>query len=779
LIFPSDESLNARDALTKRLDAGDITDAQFAAELLALDPDDLQGLVGSAMAAQDSGDGAAAWELSWRAAAAHPYAALPFMMMLRSGDDQVYKYLYTGLVELAFGTLERRLRFNEKPLETDLLPPKMREQWQALLELARMQRGDESAEAARVLRPYRLIHELLASAPFGMSSRLVRDILGARAEVAPLLRGVLRGYAQGRLGCGSSNAPAYASLALLGEMGDVESVTALVEFMTDKQDEVSDAAFWAFGRLARTQPNEVTRALAAVLPSMPETDRQSVEYAVSLLPAAHPARGLVADVEVLDSGLESLTLEAFCLVGDQEKEGEGDQLDEGIRVSPPSYKPGRNDPCWCGSGKKYKKCHLADDEGTAEPLSPQAKQQERFTQLQRQIIDFALTFVSRSETLPLMDDFFGDQPPGSQEEAEPFVIWMVHDFVSPKTGRTPIEEYLARNLRTLSASDRQMIEAWAAARLTLYEVKQVRPGVGIRVLDELRGGEYMIHDISSTKQSAAGDHILTRVVEVGDRQIFATNGLSVPSGLYDGFREWLEAEKRESGLEWNSFLRQRSIGFRKKTMELSSAFRDNLVVKTPEGDIVEICKSFWAVRDESEVREACNASPDLDADNDGGFAWLERAAGESDMRRSYGRFAFENGRVVLECMSRQRLERGRALIERLAGQWLKYEGESVQSMASAMRSAPKEAPKSSIPPDVKREIEQKLLNEHYATWPDHPLPALDGKTPREAVKTAQGRTQVRALLDQFENSEEHKRLRGLAYYDFSKIRAALGVKPRE
>ncbi|MBI1919187.1 SEC-C domain-containing protein, partial [Candidatus Microgenomates bacterium] len=24
-------------------------------------------------------------------------------------------------------------------------------------------------------------------------------------------------------------------------------------------------------------------------------------------------------------------------------------------------KLGRNDPCWCGSGKKYKKCHLNDD----------------------------------------------------------------------------------------------------------------------------------------------------------------------------------------------------------------------------------------------------------------------------------------------------------------------------------------------------------------------------------------------------------------------------------
>jgi hypothetical protein len=26
------------------------------------------------------------------------------------------------------------------------------------------------------------------------------------------------------------------------------------------------------------------------------------------------------------------------------------------------YRPGRNDPCWCGSGKKYKKCHLTRDE---------------------------------------------------------------------------------------------------------------------------------------------------------------------------------------------------------------------------------------------------------------------------------------------------------------------------------------------------------------------------------------------------------------------------------
>ena len=36
----------------------------------------------------------------------------------------------------------------------------------------------------------------------------------------------------------------------------------------------------------------------------------------------------------------------------------------GFKITPPgttSKKPGRNDPCWCGSGKKYKKCHLISD----------------------------------------------------------------------------------------------------------------------------------------------------------------------------------------------------------------------------------------------------------------------------------------------------------------------------------------------------------------------------------------------------------------------------------
>ena len=30
--------------------------------------------------------------------------------------------------------------------------------------------------------------------------------------------------------------------------------------------------------------------------------------------------------------------------------------------APPTPLPQRNDPCWCGSGLKYKKCHLDEDQ---------------------------------------------------------------------------------------------------------------------------------------------------------------------------------------------------------------------------------------------------------------------------------------------------------------------------------------------------------------------------------------------------------------------------------
>jgi hypothetical protein len=58
-----------------------------------------------------------------------------------------------------------------------------------------------------------------------------------------------------------------------------------------------------------------------------------------------------------------------------------------------------------------------------------------------------------------------------------------------------------------------------------------------------------------------------------------------------------------------------------------------------------------------------------------------------------------------------------------------------------------------LPPEVVTEIIEKHIRQTYADWADQPLPALNNRTPREAIKTPEGLEQVKFLLHSYEHSE--------------------------
>jgi hypothetical protein len=58
-----------------------------------------------------------------------------------------------------------------------------------------------------------------------------------------------------------------------------------------------------------------------------------------------------------------------------------------------------------------------------------------------------------------------------------------------------------------------------------------------------------------------------------------------------------------------------------------------------------------------------------------------------------------------------------------------------------------------LPPEVAHQVIHSYLDDHYRRTLDDPLPLLDGKTPRQAVKTKKGRAQVVGWLKLLENSE--------------------------
>lgn len=62
-------------------------------------------------------------------------------------------------------------------------------------------------------------------------------------------------------------------------------------------------------------------------------------------------------------------------------------------------KIGRNDPCHCGSGKKYKNCHMAqDNEKTAAKYTPSGKRKFKAKVIKME--DPSLSVFTRSATAP-------------------------------------------------------------------------------------------------------------------------------------------------------------------------------------------------------------------------------------------------------------------------------------------------------------------------------------------------------------------------------------------
>ena len=56
-------------------------------------------------------------------------------------------------------------------------------------------------------------------------------------------------------------------------------------------------------------------------------------------------------------------------------------------------------------------------------------------------------------------------------------------------------------------------------------------------------------------------------------------------------------------------------------------------------------------------------------------------------------------------------------------------------------------------PEVIAEAIEKVMLRSYANWTDEPIPALGGKTPRQAIESPSGLERVKGLLRRYEDGE--------------------------
>ena len=451
--------------------------------------------------------------------------------------------------------------------------------------------------------------------------------------------------------------------------------------------------------------------------------------------------------------------------------------------------PGRNDPCPCGSGRKYKQCCLLK--------AAQAVSAREYLPAERiSAIDAVREVISRAEFaseveaaeaafVACMDALPDPEDPDVIEDSSPFFqAWLMFDF-ELRPGRTAVDLCLVRQSSRLRSGERRYLELVHEATLRPYEVAAVRPGEGMDLVDLWTGDRVQV------RERAASQQIVPWIV-LGARVMPGEDGVPVIEGpiypypqtlrepiLKELKREHRRQKRANPDIGERDFFRATALAFHVLWLEQVRA-RPMPRMVTPERDPIVFARVVFDVHDGAALRAALEACKELHRQDADSYVWLGRA--RKGTRRSLGTIILHGERLVFEALSRPRAKRGRAMIEALAGPAATYRATSFEGVEQAMaREAerPRRAPAAEIPAEIQAEVIGKFLEQHYSGWLDHPLPALDGRTPREAAKLKSGRAKVISLLKHMESMAEHDRREGRPAYDFGWMWAELGLAPTD
>lgn len=165
---------------------------------------------------------------------------------------------------------------------------------------------------------------------------------------------------------------------------------------------------------------------------------------------------------------------------------------------------GRNETCWCGSGRKYKKCHLARE---------QLPLEDRATWLYFKACQHVLG-NSWVEVLEEVADIRAADA-STEDEADALARDpLVMDAVLFEGGA--FEEFVARRGVLLPEDERALAEAWLSVDRSVFEVEQVSPGRSLGVRDVRTGDVFEVRERTASRTLKAGYLFCARVVPVGE-----------------------------------------------------------------------------------------------------------------------------------------------------------------------------------------------------------------------------------------------------------------------
>lgn len=399
----------------------------------------------------------------------------------------------------------------------------------------------------------------------------------------------------------------------------------------------------------------------------------------------------------------------------------------------PASRPGlgRNQPCWCGSGRKYKVCHLGREQL---PLAERA------------------AWLYQKAAADLVDNAFGPllietiRARAQYWDSPDALEWAIQDGLACDAvlfEGGAFADFLAVRGSLLPDDERLLAEQWLLVERSVHEVVSVRRGEGMTLRDVRTGDVHVVRERTASRQVKAGELYCARVVPAGDTmQIFG--GIEpVSVGERDQLMALLDDVPHP--VELVTFLSRRFAP---------------PVLQNTEGESLVLCDATLRVGDPAGLAEALNDVYERsDNEPDGALAWFEPVITHG-MQRIRAHFELRGDELHVHANSEARFERVLAAIFALhpsatvLNEAREPAGDvhAVRQLAARGSATSPQLLDPSADPAIAAALDE-ITREYETAWLDEPIPALAGHTPRECADDPTRRPDLIRLLESFAEDE--------------------------
>jgi hypothetical protein len=403
-----------------------------------------------------------------------------------------------------------------------------------------------------------------------------------------------------------------------------------------------------------------------------------------------------------------------------------------------------------------------------------------------------------------LGDVLGDQFVGTlfgcaledlmTRQIEPDDRNLVNTYIKKRglTEATPVKDYM-RALQTSVCS--------------LYEVSDIIAGASFLARDLVRGGDpILVTEKSATKGFQTWDRISARIVPYKSGHIMS--GAVLPFSLeasdvvLQALRE-VKGKKRNKGplLIDNEQLAQLAPLFTTAwlldVLSKTQGLEDAPDVRNSDGDPLmfhKICYPINGLMTLDAIAAKIDSHPEMRRETDTFWNWVKPRppvgtktnvantrsfiTTTEDGLIVYGNVEIKGRTVQLSVNSIVRAATASVAFAKLLGTSVGQPLTEIQTMKqAALEHEDRQQDDFSVPKDIAIKVIHGAMDQHYREALDLPIPALDNQTPRQAAKSAKGRTKVVQWLKQIENRSAQSKKDGdpMTNYDFAWLWAELGV----